>query len=216
MSRVTRRSFALGLGALGLGRVARADAIDDALARVARARAGLRTLVGPFTQERTIGLLAARVRSTGTLTLVRPDRLRWELAPPDAITYWFTPEGLAYRGGGGAGTDGKHNQGHVSPAQSTLAASLDDLRTLLGGDLSRLRARYDLRLVSDGAEGLAFDATPHDPALPIKRLAFGLAPDGAIPRFAELIEGPRDKTRIDFGALQRDATVDPALVRPPT
>jgi hypothetical protein len=210
MRRVTRRSFALGLGVLGLGRVARADAIDDALARVARARAGLRTLVGPFTQERTIGLLAARVRSTGTLTLVRPDRLRWELAPPDSITYWFTPEGLAYRGAA------KGAQGHVNAAQSTLAASLDDLRTLLGGDLARLRARYDLRLVSDGAEGLVFDATPHDPALPIKRLGFGLAPDATSPRFAELIEGPRDRTRIDFGALQRDVPVDPALVRPPT
>jgi hypothetical protein len=213
---LTRRSFlqgAIAFGALMVSRVARADAVDDALARVARARAGLRTLVGPFTQERTIGLLAARVRSTGTLTLVRPDRLRWELAPPDAITYWFTPEGLAYRG---AGKGGQRNEGHVNAAQSTLAASLDDLRTLLGGDLARLRARYDLRLVSDGAEGLVFDATPHDPALPIKRLGFGLAPDATSPRFAELIEGPRDRTRIDFGTLQRDVPVDPALVRPPT
>jgi hypothetical protein len=215
MNRVTRRELtkgSLAVAALALTRRAHADTIGDpldaAIARVAKARASLRTLVGPFTQERTIGLLSASVRSTGTVTLVRPDRLRWELAPPDDVVYWITPEGLAYRSRSG--------QGHVGPTQSKLAASLDDLRTLLGGDLARLRARYDLRLVSDANGELVFEAMPHDPTIPIKRLGFGLGEDGAVPRFAELFEGPRDKTRIDFGALERNATVDPALVRPPT
>jgi hypothetical protein len=52
--------------------------------------------------------------------------------------------------------------------------------------------------------------------MPLKRLSFGLGEDGAIPRFAELVEGARDKTRIDFGALRRDVAVDAALLRPPT
>jgi hypothetical protein len=211
MTHITRRAFttaSLSLVTLALARHAHADALDDAIARVAKARASLRTLVGPFTQERTIGLLAASVRSTGTVTLVRPDRLRWELSPPDDVVYWITPEGLAYRS--------KTGQGHVGAMQSKLTASLDDLRTLLGGDLARLRARYDLRLVSDANGELAFEALPRDPAMPLKILRFGLGQDGAVPRFAELVEGPRDKTRIDFGALQRDVAVDPALVRPPT
>jgi outer membrane lipoprotein-sorting protein len=207
---LTRRaviSSAAALGALAFAGRARADALDDVLARIAKARAPLRTLVGPFTQERTIGLLATSVRSTGTLTLVRPDRLRWELAPPDDVVYWITPEGLAYRS--------KTGQGHVSAAQAKLASSLDDLRTLLGGDLGKLRARYDLKLASEKDGETTFEATPRDPAMPLKRLRFGVAADGATPRFAELFEGPRDKTRIDFGALQRDVAVDPALVRAP-
>jgi len=198
------------LAALPMARPAAADPLDDALARIARARAPLKTLVGPFTQERTIGLLATSVLSRGTLTLVRPDRLRWELAPPDDVVYWITPEGLAYRS--------KTGQGRVSAAQARLASSLDDLRTLLGGDLSRLKARYDLRLVPNAVPGgseTTFEGTPRDPTVPLKQLRFGVAADGVTPLFAELFEGPRDKTRIQFGALQRDTAVDPATVRPP-
>jgi outer membrane lipoprotein-sorting protein len=209
-----RRAFLAALAATAASRLARADAgadagaitLDDALARVARARASMKTLVGPFTQERTIGLLATTVTSHGTLVLVRPDRLRWELAPPDDVVYWVTPEGLAYRS--------KRGQARAPGANARLAAVLDDLRTLLGGDLARLRARYDLRVEPRGAD-LVFDATPRDPAGPVKHLRFAVDAEGATPRFAEITEGPRDRTRIEFGALQRDAPVDPALVRPP-
>jgi hypothetical protein len=195
-------------GALALTRRAHADPLDDALARVATARASLHTLVGPFTQERTISLLATSVRSQGTVYLVRPDRLRWELEPPDDVVYWITPEGLAYRS--------KTGQGRVPPAQARLAKSLDDLRTLLGGDLGQLRTRYDLRLLPPGeAGGTSFEATPKDPAMPLKLIRFGIAADGATPRFAELFEAGKDKTRIDFGALKRDVAVDPALMRAP-
>ena len=210
MSSISRRAFTLGslsLASLSLTRVASADPIDDVIVRVGRARAALKTLVGSFTQERTIGLLAASVKSTGTVTLVRPDRLRWELAPPDDVVYWITPEGLAYRS--------KTGQGHVQASQSKLAASLDDLRTLLGGDLAKLKARYELRLLSDSKGELAFDAVPRDSSMPLKALRFGLGEDGAVPRYAELVEGARDKTRIDFGTLARDIPVDPALVRAP-
>jgi hypothetical protein len=209
-----RRELLLGLGALALARRAHADppappSLDDALASIAKARASLKTLVGPFTQERTIGLLATKVRSTGTLTLVRPDRLRWELAPPDDVVYWITPEGLAYRS--------KAGHGRVGAAQARLASALDDLRTLLGGDLARLKVRYEMRLESPGdAKDAVFDATPRDLASsPVKRLRFAVALDSALPRFAEITEGARDATRIEFGALARDLPVDPSLVRPP-
>ena len=76
------------------------DRLDQALRDVARARSSVTTLSGPFTQERTIGLLSAKVRSTGTLTLVRPDRLRWELSPPDDVVYWIVPEACLPKQGG--------------------------------------------------------------------------------------------------------------------
>ena len=97
---IPRRRFLLGVvaagGALAIGRTAHADAVSDALAEITKARASVKTLVAPFVQERTIGLLATSVKSEGEMTLVRPDRLRWELKPPDAITYWITPEGFAF------------------------------------------------------------------------------------------------------------------------
>lgn len=211
MSTFPRRTILtsmLAVGALALTRRAHAEPLDDALARIAAARASLRTLVGPFTQERTISLLATSVKSQGTVYLTRPDRLRWELEPPDDVVYWITPEGLAYRS--------KTGQGRVPPAQARLAKSLDDLRTLLGGDLAQLRARYDLRLLpSQEPGGTSFEATPRDPAMPLKLIRFGIAGDAVTPRFAELFEAGKDKTRIDFGALKRDVPVDPALMRPP-
>jgi outer membrane lipoprotein-sorting protein len=75
-------------GALSLGshaRRAEADEVGDALAEITRARASVKTLVAPFTQERSIGLLATAVKSDGEMTLVLPDRLRWELKPPGVI-----------------------------------------------------------------------------------------------------------------------------------
>ena len=209
-ARVQRRMFLAGAASLVLlSRVARADELDDALARVAAARAGLKTLVGPFTQVRKIGLLAAEIRSTGTLTLVRPDRLRWELAAPDDVTYWVTPEGLAYKG--------KSGQGQVPNAGARIAATLDDLRTVLGGDLALLRQRYDLKLVpATAGAAVAFEATPHAGlGIHVQKIAFSIAADLVRPVRTTLVESPRDRSDIVFGDLQRDVAVDPAAMRAP-
>src|SRR5450432_2813341 len=127
--RLTRRAVLVGIaGACVATRAAADPALDALLADIARARSSLRTLAGPFTQERVIGLLKTQVRSTGTLTLVRPDRLRWALGPPDDITYWMTPAGLAYQSRSGKGSV-------RGPATARMASALYDVRTMLGGDL---------------------------------------------------------------------------------
>ena len=162
---------------------------------------------GPFTQTRTIGLLATDVRSTGALILVRPDRLRWELAAPDDVTFFVGPEGLSYRGA--------HGSGSQLPPDARIAGALDDLRTLLGGDLTRLRERWDLKLLRDDASGAELEATPRATApSPLRSMRFALARDLVRPTRAVLVEGPRDRTIIDFGALVVDAPVDPAKMRP--
>jgi hypothetical protein len=204
-----RRAVLAGAaGALLTARTARADdAVDALFARVARARSSMRTLQGPFTQVRTIGLLATDVRSTGTLALVRPDRLRWELAPPDSVVFWMLPEGLAYRSAQGTG--------RVPSATPRIGAMLEDLRTLLGGDLSHLRTRWDLRVARDDASGAELAATARTPDAPLKSFQFSLAPDLVRPVRALLVEGRHDRTAIDFGALQVDAPVDDAKMRAP-
>jgi outer membrane lipoprotein-sorting protein len=211
MSRMkpTRRAM-LGAAAAILGGFAAPSAFADeglerALAAVARARASLKTLVGPFTQTRTIGLLAAKVRSTGTLTLVRPDRLRWELAPPDDVVYWVTPAGLAYRNRSGSGT--------ARAANAKIAGALDDLRIVLGGDLAGLRARYDLAVSGADDGPVTFEATPKA-GVPnaVQHLTFTVAVDRVTPVSAVLVEGPRDRTEIVFGTLEKNVAVDPARV----
>ena len=78
---------------------ARADATSDALDALGKARKPLKTLIAKLSQTRVIGLLAEPVVSSGQLTLVNPDQLRWDLFAPDDITYWVNPSGIAYRSG---------------------------------------------------------------------------------------------------------------------
>jgi hypothetical protein len=205
----TRRAFLGGsiLGLLVPRAVLAGDPLDDVLARIARARAPVHTMQGPFTQTRTIGLLATEVRSTGALVLVRPDRLRWELAAPDDVVFFVGPEGLSYRGPGGPGG--------TLPPDARIAGALDDLRTLLGGDLTRLRERWNLQLLRDDTAADELEATPRATApSPLRSMRFALARDLVRPTRVLLVEGPRDRTAIDFGALVVDAPVDPAKMRP--
>jgi outer membrane lipoprotein-sorting protein len=211
-----RRDFlstlsALGASALtsGVSGAARADDVSNALAEITRARAGLTTLVGAFTQERTIGLLATVVKSEGEMTLVRPDRLRWELRPPDAITYWIGPEGLAYASPSGGGSVGKSAAGR-------FGAVLSDLMTLLGGDLEALRARYDLSVEkADG--GLALGARPRADEVKrhVKSLSLRLPADLWAVQRIEIEESGGDRSVIVFPRMTRDAKVDPGRMTPP-
>lgn len=198
----------LSLPLLSLARGAHAATpLDVALQKIGAAREGLVSLSGPFTQERTIGLLAAKVKSTGTMILLRPDRLRWELKPPDAVVYWIGPEGLAFQSGRG-------EKGRLPPTQARVAAALEDLRAVLGGDLSTLKARYELTLARETEDTYAFEAKPRDVTSKIRRIDFELDVKAAVPKKVVLVDGPKDKTEIVFGNLLRNAAVDPAAVKP--
>ena len=198
-----RRSFVLGL--LGLIPVrALADAVDDRLADVMRARAGSRTLVGPFTQVATVGLLRTRVQSSGTLYLQYPSRLRWELGPPDSVTYWVAPEGVAYRG--------QHGSGRV-PAATREQADIDALRAVLGGDPRGLRTRFDVVTVPSATGGPAFECTPKaGSSMRLRKVTFALDADLVRPRSATIVYDEHNQTEITFGELRRDAPIDPSLL----
>jgi hypothetical protein len=198
-----------------------AAGLDDLLARIASARALVRTLKGPFTQTRTIGLLSTDVRSTGSLALVRPDRLRWELAAPDDVTFWVGPEGLAYRSA--------HGQGRMPAGSARIASALQDLHAVLGGDLAQLADRWTLTLLRDDATGAEIEARAHPaggpgqppasstpaPSAKIRTMRFALAADLVRPTRALLVEGEHDRTLIEFGDLIVNAPVDEAAMRPP-
>jgi outer membrane lipoprotein-sorting protein len=202
-----RRALLQSALVLALPGLALADALDDKLKEVGAARARLKTLSGPFTQERTIGLLASKISSTGKLALVRPDRLLWELDAPDSVSYWIGAEGLAYKG--------KQGQGRL-PITSKIAPALDDLRTLLGGDLSTLRARYEMKDVTSG-KGFAFEAVPRTKEnARFQKIVLELAEDLMRPKHVSLVESVRDKTEIAFGDLAINASIDPARMRPPS
>lgn len=137
-----RRSVLIGCAAVVVAAARGARADDDWLARIGAARSPLRTLQAKFEQERTLGLLATRIISKGELAVVRPDRLRWDILPPDAVTYWVGPSGLAYAS---ARSQGARDTGSAGPIGSVL----QDLLTAIGGDLARLSARYSIEAVGE-------------------------------------------------------------------
>jgi hypothetical protein len=133
--------------------------------------------------------------------------LRWELAPPDEVTFWVTPEGLSYRSA--------HGGGRMPASSARIATALDDLRTLLGGDLSRLSERWDLHVLRDDASGAEIEAMPHAGAAgALRNLRMALAPDLIRPTRVLLVEGARDRTVIEFGALAVNEPVDEERMRP--
>jgi outer membrane lipoprotein-sorting protein len=201
----------LALAFAATARPARADTpLDQALADIAKARAKIDTLQGPFTQERTIALLASKVKSTGKLYMVRPDRLRWELDPPDAATYWVLPDGLAYKTKTGSGKIAKN-------AQGPMGGVLSDLLILLGGDLAQLKSRYDLTLVKRDATACVIHAVPKDKALAktTQRVELELSSDLATMKRVVIVEKGNDRSDVTFGAMTKNAKIDPKLVAGP-
>lgn len=204
---VARRTalLALGLAFAPIG-LAHADPLDDRLAAIAAARARTKTLSASFTQERKIGLLAAKVTSTGRLTMALPDRVRWDVTS-DGVSYWIGPEGLAYRGRQGKGR---------LPASDKLSKDLGELRAWLSGDPRSLRDRYDLVERAGDAGTLTLVATPKPGrGARYARVELTLDADLVRPRKVVLVEGERDRTDVTFGEVVKDAAVDPASLRLP-
>ena len=194
---------------LGLGASAAAEELSPSL--VTEARKGLKGVIARFTQTRTVGLLAADVKSSGTMTIVTPDRLRWELAAPDAITYWIGPEGIAYRTEKGVVKAGKDAAGR-------FGAVLGDLLVFMGGDIAALAPRYTVKVPSrdkDGALHVVAEPKSDDVKKLVKVVRFDTTPDLWAVRRVEIEEASGDKSVIDFGPSQRDPKVDPATMRPP-
>ncbi len=204
-----RRTLLLLAPALALAPDALADDdVDRALRDIAAAREKIKSLVIRFTQERTLSLLASTVTSKGELTLLRPDRLRWELFPPDEAIYWVTPEGVAYKTPKGSGK--------VDPASAgALAVLLADILTLLGGDLEKLKERYSLA-VERSDSGLTLKLTPKSERVGklLRRATVELAPDLLSPRRLLLEEPSDDLTRVTFESPRINPPVDPSRMRP--
>jgi outer membrane lipoprotein-sorting protein len=208
---MNRRRF-VGLVASGAAlfvtRRASADAVGDLFAEIAKVRASIKTATANFVQERTIGLLSTAVKSDGEMTLVRPDRLRWELKPPDAVTYWIGPEGFAYATPSGGASVGKQAAGRFAPV-------LGDMLILFGGDLEKLRARYDITITSRTPDTVLHLVPKTDEVKrAVSSIDLTLGSELWQMKKVVMAEANGDKSVITFSNLKRDVPVDPARMRP--
>lgn len=207
MSRVAigRRALLFVPPVLLLTRVAQADDLDALLADIAKARKNLKSMKATFTQERKLTLLATSVKSTGNLSYLAPDRLRWELDAPDNVIYWIGPEGLSYRT--------KSSSATAAPKGAAIANALADVRALLAGDLSQLKDRYVLA-GTRRAEEAEVTGTAKDPKASVKSFVLVLGKDLSAPIRARLVEGKSDAIDITFANAQLNVPVDPVTMKP--
>ena len=187
----------------------RADDVDDTFAEIKKARDKIKTLVASFTQERTIGLLSSTVKSEGEMTLVRPDKLRWELKSPDAVVYFITPEGFAFSTANGGANVSK-------TAAKKFGDVLSDLLIFLGGDLDKLKTRYDFSVPSK-KDGVTLKAIPKTEEVKkvVKSLELSVAADLWTVKKIVIEEKSGDRSVITFTKVQKDVKVDDAKMKPP-
>ncbi len=206
----SRRSIVLGCASAAIV-VARGASADDAwLRRIAAARAGLKTLQARFDQERSLGLLATKVSSRGQLELVLPQQLRWELSPPDAVTYWVGPSGIAYQSSGSQGTRDRDSAG-------PMGGVLQDLLTAIGGDIARLAPRYDIETIAAGDGGVRVVIRPREEAgaRVMRSLDIVLDRELTCPREVRLEESSEDAITVRFRDVRVNQPIDAARMRPP-
>lgn len=210
---IERRSFLIGSLVLALGTTlsapAAADDVTDTFAEIKKAREKLQTMVATFTQERTIGLLSSTVKSEGEMTLVRPDKLRWELKSPDAVVYWITPEGFAFSTASGGANVSKS-------AAKKFGDVLSDLLVFMGGDLEKLKERYDFTVPSK-KDGVVLKAVPKSEEVKkiVKSLELTVAADLWTVKKIVIEEKGGDRSVITFTKVTKDVKVDDAKMKPP-
>ena len=194
----------LAAASCSLSAIALADNVDATLKKITAARASIKTLKAPFDQIRAVGLLATTIESKGELTLVTPDRLRWDVLSPDEVTFWIGPKGLVMKSDEGVSRISKSSA-------KRFAAVLGDLLILIGGDIRKLRQRYDITV-----DGSTLTLVPKDKKIAkyINRLVLNIDAASLVSRVT-IEEKNGDSSVITFGAYTKNAKVSDDVIDPP-
>jgi outer membrane lipoprotein-sorting protein len=214
MTTMQRRSLLLGFAAAAgttlVGTRAHALDVDEVLDKITEARKEIRTLQARFDQKRVISLLASEVNSNGKLALVRKSqRLRWDLNPPDEVTYWIGPDGIAMKN--------KDGVTKIPKSSATkFAAVLDDLMVMLGGDVKKLKDRYEISAEeSEGKVYMTFVPSADDVKKHISRLEVVVSSDYALVRRVIITETNDDSSTIAFRKYKKNKSIEDSHMKPP-
>ena len=148
------------------------------------------------------------VKSEGELTMVRPDRLRWELKPPDAVTILDHARGARLR-------DAEWRGEREQERRRTLRRGAQRPDDAARRGLSKLRARYELTVRRAGSVTIVARPLAEDVKKHLKSLTLVIAADLWTVQRIEIEENGGDSSVITFGKMTRDAPVDPAKMQPP-
>jgi len=172
----------------------RADKVEltDFLAEVQAAADQVTSFSSKFTQERHLALFAKPVIFHGRLTIVRPEKLRWEFTDP-------VPSILVFNGGKGLRCSDQSPPVHFELASDPVMKTVaEQLWLWLGGDYSKIGERYLMEM--KGAGSLVI--TPKEKSIGeyIAAVHIDFNKETKQPTQVDIIEPGGDFTRIIFNS----------------
>jgi len=185
---------------------AEAPPVADVLAKVDKAKAGVETLSGEFTQKNRVKLFKQELTSKGKLYFKKPRQIRWEYTAPD-------PSVLILDGNKATlTTPGAAPQVFDLEKDATMRAIFDQLLTWLGpGSLAAARDDYDLATAGTAAAPV-LQLTPKPAsniAKAFARIELRLDAKTWLMKSILLVEKNGDEKEIDFSKLARNAKLPP-------
>jgi outer membrane lipoprotein-sorting protein len=132
------------LALLAVSATARAQTTWDLTALMAELRA-VRSAAGSFVEQRSIGLLTAPLRSSGTLAYTAPDRLLKQTLSPTPSRFLLEGDRLTVE------TQGETTQVIWLQQHPEIAGLVDSIRATLAGDLLRLTEVHEVTLAGTRA-----------------------------------------------------------------
>lgn len=164
---------------------------------------GVRTFSSDFVQVKELALFSQPVVFNGKLTVVRPERLRWEFSSPVASVLIFSgKEGMRCDENG----DATRFDLSTDPVMRTVA---EQLWLWLGGDYSRLRGQYRMEKLGEST----LVVLPQEKHIReyIDRVEISFSAIDGQPEKVDIIEPGGDATRIAFSGYRLNEEVDDTL-----
>ena len=180
--------------------------LADVVAKVDKAKAGVETLAGEFTQKNRVKLFKQELTAKGKLYFKKPRQIRWEYTSPD-------PSVLILDGNKATlTTPGAAAQVFDLDKDATMRAIFDQLLTWLGpGSLAA--ARDDYEMAAGGTEmAPVLVLTPKLASAVGKAFAkveLRLDNKSWLMKSIKLVEKNGDEKEIDFGKLTRNGKLPP-------
>lgn len=202
---MSRRGLCAALSLLALllcGARAEADPLASFSRRLAAAGKQVRTLQASFVQRKRLALFRTEVTSKGRVYFSRPNRLRWEILPPDASVLLVLGQRARLS------APGEKPRVMDLSRNKTMGALVDQLLVWLGvrpaADLSRW---YRVKLkAAQGNTDLHLTPRPGPLAKRIKTIELRFGADLSLRRI-HLAQTDGDSTTIQFSGYQRNAPI---------
>ena len=178
------------------------EATEALLTEIRRATAPVKAFRSRFVQERRLSLFAEPVIFHGSLTVVRPDKLRWEFVSP-------VPSALIFNGRSGMRcTDQAPPSRFDLDSDPIMRTVAEQLWLWLGGDYGALGDSYQVR-----AEGKALLIRPRDEKTReyVEQITISFEPRAMQPERVVIDEPGGDATELRFFDNQQEGDIDPAL-----